>query len=209
MIDLETFDPEKVTLAKSGRAVKLLYDKQPLKFCTVSMYSPFGVKSVNKEWSNFTEYTLDCSVNQKTPEFQTFIEKLDQRIQELVKKNIGFFKGIDEAFAYHNIFRENGNYPKLVKLTLVRDKNGNIQSFVFDKEKNKIKIDDSNVEETLSKGKVFKCIVECGKIWAFSNKVGTVWNINQLKFSEKQFEKPTSSNTEQAPPGYSGYMMLD
>ena len=47
LVNLETFDWNALKLAKSGRAVKLFYNKEPFQICTSSLYTPFGVKSVN------------------------------------------------------------------------------------------------------------------------------------------------------------------
>jgi hypothetical protein len=193
MIDISNYDKTALKLAKSGRAVKLLYNKEPLQVCTSSLYSPFGVKSINKDWSNFTEYSIDCSLNQASSEtainFRTFVEELDVIIKTLVKENVHMFSNKNETpnenFAYSSILRENGSYPKLMKLQLSRDKNGNFDSFIFDENKQKIRLDENNIETVLSKSKIFKCIIECSKLWYYNGKVGSIWNIVQLKFSEK------------------------
>ena len=135
MIDIERIEWSKLQLAKSGRAVKLLYDKQPLQFCTSSLYTPFGVKDVNKEWSNYTEYNIDCSLNQSSSEssclFREFIAKLDTEVQRLVDANPTIFNTpksniniASNEYTYAPILRENGTYPKLMRLQLPRDKNG-------------------------------------------------------------------------------------
>lgn len=192
MIDIGTVDWDAFTLAKSGRSVKLLYKKEPVQFCTTSLYSPFGVKSVTKEWSTCTEYYIDCSVNNSSSEsastFREFIDKLDSKITELITENMNMF-GTKNAvpsddFVYQPMLRVNGTYPKLLRLQVNRDRNGNFETFVFDENKNKLKIGEDNIEETLTRGKVFKCIVECAKLWIYNGKAGSIWNIHQLKFSE-------------------------
>jgi hypothetical protein len=195
MLDIDNIDITKFKLGKSGRAIKLLYDKEPVKLCTSSLISPFGVKSVNKDWSAFTEYYIDCSLNQSSNEtsssmvFKNAIDVLDKVIQDLVKDNLSLFNTKNENarddFVYNKILRENGNYPKLMKLQIVRDKNGNFESFIFNENKEKIKIDEENIEKVLVKRKIFKCIIECAKVWYYNGKVGTIWNIYQLKFSNK------------------------
>jgi hypothetical protein len=199
MIDIQNIEWENFQLGKSGKAVKLLYNKEPVQFCTSSLYTPFGVKSVSKDWSKFDEYNVDCSFNQSTSEtsimFKEFVEKLDKKIKELVEKNGEMFGAKDEfKFEYNNIIKENGNYPKLIKLQLTRDKNGNFESFLFDAEKQKIKINEGNVEEVLKKGKIFKCIIECSKIWYYKEKVGSIWNIVQLKFADTKMVTQNNSN---------------
>ena len=60
VVDLQNLEIENLKLGKSGRAVKLMYNKEPVQICTSTLYCPFGVKFVAKEWSNFTEYYIDC-----------------------------------------------------------------------------------------------------------------------------------------------------
>lgn len=207
MLDIQSVDWDNLQVAKSGRTIKLLYDKEPLSVCTSSLYSPFGIKSVNKEWSNFTEYSIDCSMNQSSNEnstgFRTFIEELDTKLNELVQSNLHVFDKNASSAEYSPFLRENKNYPKLMKLQLPRDKNGNFQSFIFDNNKDKIKISDNNIEEVVSKGKVFKCIIECAKLWYYNGKIGSIWNVVQLKFNEAKV------HDEQSAPAVYNELMID
>ena len=205
VIDLQNLELEKFKLGKSGRAIKLLYDKEPVQFCTSTMYLPFGIKSVTKEWSNYPEYNMDCFLNNSTSDisitFRESIEKLDEIIKNLVKSNLALFNSKNESanenFTYSPILRENGNFPKLMRLQLSRDRNGNFESIVFDENKKKIKIEEHNINTILSKGKNFKTIIECVKVWYYNGKVGSIWNIIQLKFSEKlKIENEGNSNFE-------------
>jgi len=100
----------------------------------------------------------------------------------------------DSNFVYNNILRQNGNYPKLVKFNLPRDKNGNFESFIFDINKEKIPVSENNIEEILSKGKVFRAIIECVKVWVYNGKVGSIWKVVQLKFSEKELDNSVKNN---------------
>jgi hypothetical protein len=202
MIDLQNFNDDDIKLGKSGRAIRLLYNKEPLQICTSTLYSPFGIKSVNKEWSNFTEYNLDCSLNQSNSEtsmvFKNFIDKLDIIIQKLVKENLSLFNSKNETanenFAYTSILRENGSYPKLMKLQFTRDKQGNFESFIFDEQKEKIPINENNIDNIIAKGKIFKTIIECVKVWYYNGKVGTIWKVVQLKFCERERIKMIDEN---------------
>jgi len=198
MLDSKNIDDSLFKLAKSGRAVKILYNKEPVQICTSILYSPFGVKPIVKEWSNFTEYNIDCSLNQSNSEnsvlFRETIERIDQIIQQLVKDNLNLFNVKDSNFVYNNILRQNGNYPKLVKFNLPRDKNGNFESFIFDINKEKIPVSENNIEEILSKGKVFRAIIECVKVWVYNGKVGSIWKVVQLKFSEKELDNSVKNN---------------
>jgi hypothetical protein len=221
MIDLQNIDDSFFQLGKSGRAVKLLYNKTPVQFCTSSLYTPFGIKSTIKDWSNFTEYYIDCSLNQSNSEnamsFRKSIEDLDEKIAELVKSNLSLFNSKNETandnFVYSPILRENKTYPKLMKLQFPRDKNGNFESFIFDEQKQKIKLDDNNILEYLNKGKVFKCIIECSKIWYYNGKVGSIWNVVQLKFSDRSKPEDDTNNegegTNNTNNGYNEIMFLE
>jgi len=201
---LDTLDSNNLKLGKSGRAVKLLYNKEPIQICSSTLYTPFGVKSLNKECSNYAEYNLDCSLNQSNSEtsvlFRNSIEKLDKIIEELVRENTILFDSkngkCNDDFVYSPLLRENGSYPKLMRLQLSRDKNGNFESFIFDETKQKIKITENNIDTILSKGKCFKTIIECVKVWYYNGKVGSIWKIVQLKLSERSLPKKEDSEKE-------------
>lgn len=204
VVDLQNIDISNLKLGKSGRAVKLFYNKEPLQLCTSTMYIPFGVKFVVKEWANYPEYYIDCFLNNSSSDvsinFRESIEKFDNTISQLVKQNLSLFNSKTETasdnFEYTPILRENGKYPKLMKLQLSRDRNGNFESFVFDENKQKIMIDENNIENVLTKGKVFKTIIECVKIWYYNGKVGSIWKIVQLKFSERTVNNDKFDNQE-------------
>ena len=205
IVNLDTFDETKLKLGKSGRAIKLFYDKEPIQICSSTLYTPFGVKSITKEWSNYSEYNIDCALNQSASEisvnFRKNIEKFDSILHNLVKENTNLFSSkneqCNENFIYSPILKENGNYPKLIKLQLSRDNNGNFNSFIFNENKEKVKITEENIEEILSKGKTFKVIMECVKVWFYNGKVGSIWKIVQLKFSERNYEKINNVNSEE------------
>ncbi|NBU34174.1 hypothetical protein EB118_04875 [bacterium] len=195
------FDFNKLKIGKSGRLLKLVYDKEPLSFCTEALYMPFSVNSNTKEWSNMTEYSIECSLDQSSSEqsvaFKTFLEKLDETVESLLKAH----PDVTTDFTYYKFFKDNGNYPKRMRLQLPRDKYGNFCSFVFDNNKNKIPISEDNLETVLCKGKVFKCIIECAKVYIYNGKAGSIWNITQLKF-----QQPTSAG-EGIDPVYSQIMI--
>jgi len=218
VVNLDTLEDNNLKLGKSGRAIKLLYNKEPIQICSSTLYTPFGVKSVNKEWSNYAEYNIDCSLNQSASEtsiiFRNSIEKLDKIIEKLVKENINLFNSknetANEKFVYSPILRENSTYPKLMRLQLSRDKNGNFESFIFNENKQKVKIDENNIDEILSKGKTFKTIIECVKVWYYNGKVGSIWRIVQLKFSERSFSKQEPIEEEGSSKNiYNQLMILD
>lgn len=203
MIDINKIDFDNIQLVKVGRGFKLSYNKQPLQFLTSTLYTPFGVKSIDNKWSNFSEYSIDCSINAAQTEsaqtFNTFLSKLDEVINEKLKSNLHLFGNTNETdLIYSPILKQNKTYPKLMKLNLTRDKNGNFTSFVFDEEKNKVKIDESNIEEILPKRKIFKCIIECNKVWVYNGRMGSSWNIVQLKLSEnsKPFDNDININID-------------
>lgn len=192
MIDINDIDWSKFVLVKSGKMLKVMYDKEGLQFCTSTLYSPFGVKSFMKTWSPFASYTMDCYVNNGENEvFDNFFIKLEETIEKLVKE-------YDETsqLEYQPIMRQNGSYPKLLKIQLPRDKNGNFECFVFDQDKKSIKVNDSNIEEVLCKKTSFKTIVKCSKVWIYNGKVGTTWDLVQLKVSPKVQETVNVEKSE-------------
>lgn len=212
IVDLQNLDTSKLKLGKSGRAVKLFYDKEPLQLCTSTMYIPFGVKFTLKEWSSYAEYYMDCFLNNSTSEvsvnFRRSVENFDNVIRDLVKDNLSLFNSKTETasdnFEYSPILRENGSFPKLMRLQFSRDRNGNFESFIFDENKQKIAINENNIETVLCKGKTFKTIIECVKVWYYNGKVGSIWRIVQLKFSEKII----SNEAEQQETGTNIYNQL-
>jgi hypothetical protein len=217
MIDINNIDWNAFALGKSGRAVKLLYNKEPLQVCTSSLFTPFGVKSSEREWSNFTEYYVDCSLNNASKEnsvtFKEFIGRLDEKINELVRENISLFTtpktvGDIDTFTYTPILKENGSYPKLMKLQFQRDKNGNFESFMFDEDRNKISVNDNNISKNVARGKVFKCIIECSKVWLYNGRVGSIWNIVQLKFSQNTYI-PDQTQAQESRVNYNTLMIDD
>lgn len=215
MIDIGKVDWSLVQLVKSGRSVKLMYNKEPLQFCTATLYTPFGVRSIDRDWSNFSEYSIDCSVSSLRSEtsetFVNFLKELENNASKLVNDNLDIFKTpkskqqIPETVQFSPIMRENGTYPKLIKLQLPRDKNGNFESFAFDQNKDKIRLSEDNIQTVLAKGKSFKCILECAKLWLWNDKVGIVWNIVQLK----QVENAKRENAIQDADKYTENMILD
>lgn len=219
VVDLDTFDFSNLRLGKSGRAIKLLNGKEPVQLCTSTMYLPFGVKYVVKEWSNYAEYSIDCFLNNSRSDvsvkFRESVERLDSVISDLVKRNLGMFDSkterADENFVYTPLLRENGAYPKLMRLQLGRDRNGNFESFIFDENKQKVPVDENNIETVLAKGKVFKTIIECVKVWYYNGKVGSIWKIVQLKFSDRTTEKETEqfTNNNQSQNVYNQLMIDD
>ncbi len=196
MIDIKNINWDLFSFGKSGRSIKLLYNKAPVKFQTSNLYIPFGVKSSTKEWSVFPDYYIDCNLNNadspSAVSFREFIEKLDGKVQEMVKENKEMF-GSDDL-NYSPILRENGTYPKLMKLQIARDKNGNFETLFFDEKRSKIKVEEGNIEEILCRGKIHKCIIECTRVWVYNGRVGSVWKIDQSRMSE--FSKKNDENSE-------------
>ena len=192
MSHMNVFDIDfsRLKIAKSGRNIKLIYEKEPLQLITCKMYSPFGVKMAQNNYSQFSNYHLDCSLNQSTSDvsikYRESLEKLDNKIIELIQDNLQLFNTGNESLnveeMYSRILRENKSYPKLMKIQLPRDSKGNFECVIFDENKNKLILNESNIENILCKGKIFKSIIECGKIWYYNGRFGTTWNIKQLKF---------------------------
>lgn len=212
-INLNEIDLNKLQLAKSGRLVKLMYNKEPLQLVTGKLYSPFGVKVNPNNYSAFNNCHLDCSLNQNNSEvsvaYRNSLEKLDEKITELISNNTHLFNatnGFDTSM-YSPVLRENKSYPKLMKISLPRDSKGNFTGVVFNEKKEKVQLNDNNISDTLPKGLVFKSILECGKVWYYNGRFGTTWNLVQLIFSETQ---PTNNSFLKVDDKlYESNMMLD
>ena len=95
---------------------------------------------------------------------------------------------------YCPILRENGTYPKLFRIQLPRDKNGNFTFFAFDETKEKIKVSESNIENLFSRGKVFRGIIECQKLWVYNGKIGSIWNLVQMKACKEEVKQKVENS---------------
>ena len=222
-INLFDLDLTKLKVAKSGRLVKLMYEKEPLQLVTGKMYAPFGVKVNQNSYSPFTTCHLDCSLNQSASEvsvkYRQALEALDLKVIELLKDSIHLFNTGNLAFTeddipniYSPMLRENKTYPKLMKITLPRDSKGNFECVIFDESKEKVALNDNTIEDVLCKGKIFKGIIECGKIWYYNGRFGTTWNLKQLKFIENNVvdNQPNQTNqSAQKAEIYQNIMLLD
>lgn len=222
-MNLSDIDLSKLKLAKSGKMVKLMYNKEPLELVTCKMYTPFGVKVNTNNYSNFTNCTIDCSINQSNSEvglkYNELLEALDKKIIELIQESLHLFntdvsyESEDIPNIYNHILRENKSYPKLMKISLPRDSKGNFDYVVFNENKEKVAItDDDKLSEVLCKGKIFKCIIQCGKIWYFKGRFGVTWPLKQLKFVDTKTQEKTETNTEHDDNQVNNsqvYMMID
>lgn len=207
-VNLLELDLNSLELVKHGKTIKLMRmdnnNLVPLKITTGIMYIPFGVKTYNNSYSSFNSCHIDCSLNQSKSEisvrYREVMQKLDERILELIKKNLDLFDKIvcsdDDEINYSPLLRDNQNYPELIKISLPRDRNGNFVFFLFNEKKEKIPVDDSNIDEVLSKGKTFKSVLDCGKIWYYNDRFGSVWNLEQLRFTTS-IQESTSSQRQQ------------
>lgn len=193
----ENFYKSLLKIAKSGRVVSLRYDGNPFQLSSCKMYTPFGINSKSNDYSPFTNLTLDCSINQSDASiaYQTTIDTIDTSVIELIKSNNNLFNPKDTQNIdfdqetndfYSPILRQNKTYPKLMKLSFPRDRNGNILTVLFDEDGKKVLLNDNNIEDLLGKGTVFKCIVEFSKFWCFQNRIGSTWNVLQLRICPKK-----------------------
>jgi hypothetical protein len=216
-VNLFDLDLSKLKVAKSGRNIKIMYGKEPLQLVTGKLYTPFGAKANQNSYSSFANCHIDCSLNQSKSEasvkYRESLEALDRKIIELIQENLGSFNTGNQTFSaedipniYSPMLRENKTYPKLMKITLPRDSKGNFECVIFDENKDKVLIDENNLEEVLCKGKIFKGIVECAKIWYYNGRFGTSWNLKQLKFIENT---PVDVEKEDRSQVYQNIMILD
>ena len=193
-VSLKDLNFDELSLCKSGRSIKLVHNKQCVSLSTSVLYSPFGVSKYKKQWSNFDDYSIDCYIDSNSPEFvessdyTSYCSKLtdlNNHIFNMVKRNPVLMNIPDHVndndITLSPFFRDNKTFPKLLKLTLPRDTNGNFTTQFFDENSQKIIVDESNIETILSKKSTFKTIVGCSKVYFYQNKVGCIWEILQLK----------------------------
>lgn len=180
---------ENLNIGKSGRTFKLIYDKQSLQITTNTLYMPFNLNKYKKQWSNFEEYTVDCYIDDSKLNGD-YIDKLTQFndcVFELLKSQRNLFNVPDDAeITYSSFYRENKTYPKLLKLQLPRDAQGNFTTQFFDENSEKIYVDEDNIEEILQKKSIFKTIIGCSKVYLYQGKAGCLWDILQLKLEPKK-----------------------
>jgi len=204
-INLNELDLTKLRLAKSGKMVKLVYDKEPLEIVTGKLYTPFGVKVNPSSYSQWNTCNIDCSLNQSNSEisvaYRNSLEALDARITELLQEqgetlfNLnGQFDFDDINSFYSPVLRENKTYPKLMKISLPRDSKGNFEFVIFNENKEKVQVTDNNITNVLCKGKIFKSIIECNKVWYYNGRFGTTWHLKQLRFVENENATPKTYN---------------
>ena len=178
---------EGLNLAKVGRAIKLIYDKQPVQLKTGILYLPFGISKYKKQWSQYEEYSIDCYIQDDNKNIDVKFTELNNKIFELVKENAQLFSNTDVSTLSNSPFyRDNKSYPKLLKLQLPRDSNGNFTTQFFDENGTIIHVDENNIDEILAKKTTFKTLITCSKVWVYQNKVGSIWNIVQIKLNPKQ-----------------------
>lgn len=197
-VNLNSLDLSQLKIAKAGKFVKLIYNKEPLQLVTGKMYTPFGVKVNPNNYSAFNTCHLDCSLNQSSSDisiaYRNSIEELDRRILELISENVDLFNtgntdiNFDENI-YSPVLRENKTYPKLMKISLPRDNKGNFDFVIFKSESEKVPLNDTNILDVLCKGKIFKGIIECGKVWYYNGRFGTTWNLKQMRFVENDIQQ--------------------
>jgi hypothetical protein len=177
-------------LGKSGKIIKLYYKKKPVCFTTCSLYIPFGVNNYSNQWSNFDNYSVNCSfldtVNKDS--FLQFFNKLDEKIKNLVFENLDLFKVVDEKqIVYCSLYKKqatNSTYPPMINLNFKRDTNGNFSSCYFD-DTNQIQLTESNISEMIPNKSFFKSIISVNKISFYNNNIYIKLDIEQLKKNNK------------------------
>lgn len=165
-------DISTVTLCKSGKSLKVFDSmKAPLELQSCRMYCPFNPSKFENKWSGMYDYSISCYTED---DFHNFSSKLDKRIEEC----LGNFTTSELVPS----LKENMNYPKLFRLKLPRDSNGNFNVIIFDQDKNKIKLTEDNIDQVFCKKRVFKCIMQCEKITDWNNKASIQWIITQAMY---------------------------
>lgn len=177
-------DIQKTSTCKSGKSLKIVNDmKKPLELQTGVLYSPFGVSKFENKWSGLYDYSVSCYVDEK---FEKFITELGEHVAKT--GNLTVVPGM----------KVNGDYPKLFKLKLPRDSNGNFNFVVFDNDKQKIRVTEDNVEEIFCKKRTFKCIIQCEKVNEWKEEWYIHWIITQMRYAAPTAvpEQPKQENYE-------------
>jgi hypothetical protein len=196
---------ENVGFVKSGRTCKLTYSKdgqdaKEFKFSTNTMYSPFGINSNQNKYNPNIDYSISCSINSSDTEFATItrdkFQDLDKKIEEIVMDKQQELS-IKDEYIYNSFYKNSGNYPKLIKFNFQRDTHGNFKTLVFDSNKKKIALNESNIEELFKKGALFKVVAINKKIWYYADKVGTIWDLDQVLLVDKSDENDSKQDSEE------------
>ena len=199
---LEGLDFSNLSLCKSGRSVKLVHNKQCIAINTGTLYMPFNINKFKKQWSNFEEYTIDCYVtpeNKKDKEcYSNKLSNLNNHIFEMIKNNKEIMNipdhVIEDNITFTPFYKNNKTFPKLLKLHLPRDTNGNFTTQFFDENSNKIIVDETNIDTLLKKKSTFKTIMGCSKVYFYQDKAGCIWDILQIKFVTTKSNTTNTSN---------------
>jgi hypothetical protein len=191
-ISLKNIDYSLLSVVKNGKSLKIYYKDSPLQIVTETLYTPFGVKSFSNNYSNISNYHLDCSVdNHKSVESQETISlfnNLDTKIMNLINENLDLFHVKNMTDCDYSKFLKDpkGDYPGLLKIQLPRDSKGNFETVVFNHDKEKMPIDESNIQSVFTKGTTFKSIIECSRLWHFNGKFGASFMFKQIKLVPKE-----------------------
>lgn len=163
------------SIVPSGKTFKLKYDNKNFKIITDVLYCPFDCSESTQSWARHKQWSVSCNILNN--EFANLLNKLDAKIKELLEKG----EYIDPNVTYRNLLYSNTNYTTL-RLNFKRNsKDGNFTSNIFDTDKNKIFINDSNILNQFTKNHI-KAVIECEKIYIYNDKAGSVWNLDQCKF---------------------------
>jgi len=183
-INLITATSELLQIGRVGRTFKMLYDSTPVRIATTALRVPFAVREIKSDYSNFTNCSIDCNLVDQSE--QENYDALDERFKNVIRfskvlvtdDSVDFS---DDSF-YFDMFKPNKDFPRLVKICLPRDRNGNFDFTLFDKDKTQIRVTDANVQELFSNSPVIKAIIECKSIWVFKGRIGITWNLVQARF---------------------------
>ena len=220
---IKDIDINKITFSKVGKGGKLVYNygtendeqKHEFKFSTNTMYSPFGINENQSKYSSHLEYSISASVNASDMEnavsTREILELIDHKIEDIIKEKSEVLN-LQDDYSYFSFYKNSGNYPKLIKFSFPRDTHGNFKTTVFDDDKKKVPLSDSNISEIFKKGSLFRISAVNKKIWAFNGKVGTIWEIDQVKLikgNEINNDDDNASVEETNPVKISTCIMLD
>jgi hypothetical protein len=97
-----------------------------------------------------------------------------------------------------------------MKMTLTRNQQtGVFTTALFDTAKTRIKMSDSDINDVITRGKAFKAIVQCDKVWVFNGMIGVTWTISQLKFCDRIQSTPKDTDESSGTPDVYTQLLID
>ena len=161
------------------------HDNEILTMVTKRLRTPFGCKY----WSNSNRISFNFSLDENNNILREILEKIDKKLRNWITENPEFknllngnkFRnGINDMFelCQSTIVKKNDIGDPLLKINIQPDK----IPILYDKDKNEIKIIDSQIEipKLIPKNTQCKMLLHFSHIWFKDNKFGILIKIKQV-----------------------------